>query len=72
MLLKRTAQFRLVEVDQGVWSIRATHLDQEPGRALDGSFIIRVTDITPEVKSETITGRLSRLIDLQEPPPIVS
>lgn len=64
----RIAQFKLIEVSPGVWSIRATHLDQEPGRSADGGFIIRVVGIPDSVKSEAIANRLARLVDLQQPP----
>ena len=70
--MARTAQFKLTEVSPGVWSIRATHLDQEPGRAADGGFIIRVVGIPDNVKSEAIAGHLARLVDLTDPPMVAT
>jgi hypothetical protein len=67
----RSAQFKLTQVRTGVLLITPVSLDETPGPLDSISTIIRVEGIPDGVRSEEISGLLSKHADLENPPTVL-
>lgn len=67
----RNVMFRVVELSEGYFTFQQVGINREPGRAVDGSFVVNVADIPKPLKNSTVGKIVRTQLDVHNLQPVV-